>query len=103
MLSPSLTSTSISPCTITISLKITSGKERRIFVGAGLVFGSFVVISPVGPDGRAKLAEADAATWLIGATLAVAMNWGDAGGIAIALIAMRGNLVPKFCCRSDSL
>src|ERR1700738_3077727 len=98
MLSPSLTSISFSPCTITISLKITSGKERRIFAGAGLVFDSFVVvISPVGPDGRAKIAEAGAATWLIGATLAVAMNCGDAGGIAVALITMRGNLGPKFC------
>src|ERR1700680_1925990 len=98
MLSPSLTSTSFSPCTITISLKITSGKERRIFVGAGLAFDSFVVvISPAGPEGRTKFAGAGAATWLIGATPAVAMNWGDAGGIAIALITIRGNLGPKFC------
>src|SRR5450759_5171747 len=98
MLSPSLTSTSFSPCTITILLKITSGKERRIFVGAGLVFDGFVVsISPVGPDRRAQLAEPGAVTWLIGATLAVAMNWGAAGGMAIAFIIMRGNIGLKFC------
>src|ERR1700686_1101111 len=97
MLSPSVTSTSFSPCTITISLKITSGKERRIFVRARLVFdGVVVAISPVGPDGRAKLAEVGAVTWLIGAMLVGAMK-GTAGGIAIAFIITRGNIGLKFC------
>src|SRR5690348_3916984 len=99
MLSPSFTSTVASPRTITISLKITSGKERRIFAGAGAAFDGtgLLAVSKAGPDERAALAATGTVPQLCSAAPGAGANCTVGGGTAGTAI-IRGAIIGRIYC-----